>query len=409
MDSSETDAVRKALLEAYAAAVDAVQGERVVADWLHAHPMKCQTAVIALGKAAGAMALGAQRALGTHLGPGLVVTKPGHADPGLLHAGHFRICEGSHPIPDASSLTAGQSLLDFIGSLPPAMPVLVLISGGASALVDVLRPGVDLAALARVNAWLLANGRSIDDINAVRRRLSQLKGGGLAALLAPRPVTGLLISDVEGDQPAVIGSGPLSPPGASGLPPGLPDWMLALLPPEAPAATDIAVDDVVVIAALDDALRAAETSLQRAGLEVRRYRDHLVGDVDGVVGAITAALENAPGVVHLWGGEATLVLPPSPGRGGRNQHLALRLAAAIDGPGPAVALSAGTDGTDGPTEDAGGLVDNGTLERGRSAGLAAIDYLQRADAGSFLEVTGDLISTGPTGTNVTDVVMAWRV
>jgi hydroxypyruvate reductase len=408
MNPSGTEAVRRALLNAYAAAVSAVEGERVVADWLGAHPPGRQTAVIALGKAAGAMALGAQRALGGHLGPGLVVTKSGHADAALIDGGRFLVCEGAHPIPDESSLAAGQALLKFIETLPAAMPVLVLISGGASALVEVLRPGVDLEALARVNGWLLANGRSIDEINAVRRRLSLLKGGGLAGLLAPRPVTGLLISDVEGDQPAVIGSGPLNPPAEPGLPPGLPEWMVAMLPAEAPAAAGPAVAEVVVAATLDDALRAAEASLVAAGLAVHRYDQHLLGDIDQAVHLVTGALGAGPQQVHLWGGEVTLMLPPAPGRGGRNQQLALRLAVAIDGPAQAAALCAGTDGTDGPTEDAGGLVDNLTLARGRAADLSAADHLQRADAGSFLEATGDLISTGPTGTNVTDIVMAWR-
>lgn len=408
MNPSETDAVRRALLDAYAAAVAAVEGERVVADWLVAHPPARRTAVIAIGKAAGAMALGAQRTLADLLGPGLVVTKPGHADPALLDAGRFRLCEGSHPIPDASSLAAGRALLDFVEALPPGMPVLVLISGGASALVEVLRPGIDLEALARVNAWLLANGRSIDEINAVRRRLSLLKGGGLAGLLAPRPVTGLLISDVEGDEPAVIGSGPLNPPVSTGLPPDLPDWMQALVPAETPGPAGEAGADVVVVATLDDALRAAEASLAAAGMAVHRHHRHLLGDIDRAVEQIAGQLASGVRQVHLWGGEVTLRLPPAPGRGGRNQQLALRLATVIDGPGPAAVLSAGTDGTDGPTEDAGGLVDNETLARGRLAGLSASDHLQRADAGAFLEASGDLVSTGPTGTNVTDIVMAWR-
>jgi len=113
-------------------------------------------------------------------------------------------------------------------------------------------------------------------------------------------------------------------------------------------------------------------------------------------------------VVHLWGGETTVVLPPDPGRGGRNQQLALHLAEVIGGDTDAVALCAGTDGTDGPTEDAGGLVDNRTIDRGRTEGMTLEDHLRRADAGSYLEQTGDLISTGPTGTNVTDLVIAWR-
>lgn len=406
MIPADIERVREALVAAFAAGVAAVEGERVVADWLAGHRPDAPVAVIALGKAAGAMALGAQRALGDALVAGLVITKPGHADRAALDGARFEVCEGSHPIPDQRSLAAGQTLLTFIDRLPPQRPVLVLVSGGASALVEVLHPGVDLATLARINDWLLANGRSIDEINAVRRRLSRLKGGGLAALLAPRPVTGLLISDVEGDDPAVIGSGPLSTPVDPSLPAGLPDWLLAALPDD--VGVPEAAAEVIVAATLDDALHAAEQCLLDRGLAVRRHAGHLLGDIDRVVDTVDTAARAAPGVVHLWGGEATVVLPPSPGRGGRNQQLALRLAERIDGPRVAVALSAGTDGTDGPTEDAGAVVDNETLERGRTDGLSARDFLQRADAGSFLEATGDLISTGPTGTNVTDLVMAWR-
>lgn len=409
MISNDTEQKRQALLAAYAAAVRAVDGERVTANWLREHPAEGPVALIALGKAAGAMALGAQRALGQQLFRGLLVTKPGHADSQALDLERIRVCEGAHPLPDETSLAAGQALLDFIEDLPAGLPVLVLISGGASALVEVLRPGVTLEGLARANDWLLANGLPIAEINAVRRRLSRLKGGGLATMLGGRTVTGLLISDVEGDDPAVIGSGPLNSPGSRRLPDGLPGWLQEMLPAgqaeTAPAASEVRV---VLVATLDDALVAAEAELVSRGLQVRLHTPHLDGDILDVVERVAAAVRAEPGLVHLWGGEATVILPPAPGRGGRNQQLALHLAGVLAGDAAAVALSAGTDGTDGPTADAGGLVDNLTIDRGRTEGLVLEDYLRRADAGSFLEQTGDLISTGPTGTNVTDLVIAWR-
>jgi hydroxypyruvate reductase len=208
----------------------------------------------------------------------------------------------------------------------------------------------------------------------------------------------------------VIGSGPLTPPADTGLPKGLPAWLLAGLP-------DAAVDDaaahavsvhVEVVACLDDALSAAAQSLAAAGFTVRWHRVHFDAALETVVTAVVAALRDEPGVVHLWGGEATLVLPPQPGRGGRNQQLALRLAEEIAGARPALVLSAGTDGTDGPTGDAGALVDNLTVERGKTEGLSLRASLESADAGRYLERTGDLLTTGPTGTNVTDLVMAWQ-
>lgn len=400
--------MRAAILRAYAAGVAAVDGERVTADWLRRTDAEGPFALIALGKAASAMARGAQEVLGKHLLCGLVVTKAGLADTQGLDTDRIRICEGSHPIPDDRSLAAGQAVLDFVADLSADMPVLVLISGGASALVEVLQPGVELSDLKRVTDWLLANGRPIDEINAVRRRLSRLKGGGLAALLMPRPVTGLLISDVAGDDPAVIGSGPLSSPLQRNLPADLPDWLLNLLPPE--SALPVKADPQIrVVATLDDALHAAEQAVLAEGLQVQRHLSHLDGNLGAVAAHIAEVLRERPGTIHVWGGETTVVLPPDPGRGGRNQQLALALATNIAGEHPAVALCAGTDGSDGPTDDAGALVDESTVRRGEIEGLDADDHLTRADAGTFLEQTGDLVTTGPTGTNVTDLVIAWRV
>jgi hydroxypyruvate reductase len=410
MSTDRVAAMRRAMLDAYAAAVAAVEGERVTADWLQRHPFDGPVSVLALGKAAGAMARGAQRALGLQLVAGLVVTKAGHADAGGLSEARWRVVEAAHPVPDGRSLAAGQAVADFVSALPAGRTVLVLVSGGASALAELPVPGIGLETLARVNAWLLSNGLPIGRMNAVRRRLSQLKGGGLARLLVPRPVTGLLISDVEGDDPAVIGSGPLSPPPDTRLPDGLPGWLGELLPDAVP--NDLSADQptlrIAVVACLDDALRAAERTLLAAGHAVRRHTTHFDDDLESVAMTVDRTSGDAPGEVQLWGGEATLVLPEQPGRGGRNQHLALRLAQQIAGPQAAVVLSAGTDGTDGPTEDAGALVDNRTAERGGVEGLSLDAHLRRADAGTYLEQTGDLITTGPTGTNVTDIVMAWR-
>jgi len=409
MTLNKVDRYRQALLSAYAAAVRAVEGERVTENWLQQHPGEGAVAMIALGKAAGAMALGAQKALGDRLLRGLVISKPGHADGEALDPERILICEGAHPLPDGTSLAAGQALIEFIEGLPSGQPVLVLISGGASALVEVLRPGVTLEDLARANDWLLANGLPIAGINAVRRRLSRLKGGGLASMLGSRAVTGLLISDVEGDDPAVIGSGPLTLPASTKLPEGLPDWLQDMLPSGQDVAVPTASEaQVVLVATLDDALAAAEAELVSQGLQVRRHTPHLDGDLLEVVEQVSEALRTDRGPVHLWGGEATVILPPAPGRGGRNQQLALQLAGVISGEAEAVALCAGTDGTDGPTADAGGLVDNRTTDRGRAEGMVLEDNLRRADAGSYLEQTGDLISTGPTGTNVTDLVIAWH-
>lgn len=366
--------------------------------------------MIAAGKAACAMARGAQAALGERIGDALVVTKHGYGE--LLP---WPVLEAGHPLPDEHSLDAGARLLDFVRRTPVDATVLVLLSGGASALVEALPPGVTLADLRRVNDWLLAAGLPIAGMNAVRKRLSRIKGGRLAALLAPRPVLCLAISDVAQDDARVIASGPLSADAALRAPLAFdaPDWLTALLrrAPPVPAPDDACFKSVHyrIVARLDDARRAAADAARQAGMRVDVHEQFVDGDAVAAGQALARALlDGPPDVLHVWGGETIVQLPPRPGRGGRCQSLALAAAQVLDGRAPAWLLAAGTDGSDGPTEDAGALVDAGTLARGKSAGLNADQCLTGADAGSFLEASGDLLHTGPTGTNVMDLMLGVR-
>lgn len=403
------DNPRRMLLEVFQAALTAVNGRNRVRDALATRELTGPIYLLALGKVACSMARGAHEALGDRIQAGLVITKHGHAEPLP-----WPVVEASHPVPDETSLAAGEALKDFVTAIPPAAHVLVLLSGGASALVEQLPAGADLETLRRLNRWLLASGRDIAAVNRVRKRLSLIKGGRLAQQLQPRKVTCLAISDVEGDDPRFIASGPLVPDEtiAEERVDDAPDAIRAALshapPLPAVGAPCFANVQFEIIARLADAIHAAAEAAQARGMTVAVHSEFIRGDAV-VVGARLAQtlIGSAPGALHVWGGETTVTLPSEPGRGGRNQSLALSAAQAIKGR-RAWLLSAGTDGSDGPTLDAGALVDGGTLERGTEAGLDARTALARTDAGSFLEASGDLIQTGPTETNVMDLMLGIR-
>jgi hydroxypyruvate reductase len=367
--------------------------------------------VLAIGKAAAAMALGAQRALGERLRAALVITKEGHTEP-RLDARRVVQLESGHPLPDARSLAAGETLLEFLAVLPADEPLLFLLSGGASALVEVLPPGVSAQQLGELNRWLLASGLGIAEMNAIRARLSLIKGGRLIPYLKGRPCLQLLLSDVPGDVMSVIGSGPLIPqpePAAPTMP--LPPWLRQLIDsrPPAPAATNMRANiDSHVIATNGLACEALASAAQRLGITVHHHPAHFEGDAGELAAQFCTELLDGPAGFYLWGGESSVQLPVHPGCGGRNQQLALAAARYLSGHGNVLLLAAGTDGSDGPSEDAGALVDGGTIQRGECEGQGALDALQAADAGRFLAASGDLIQTGPTGTNVMDLVVAWK-
>ncbi|HEY9147793.1 MAG TPA: DUF4147 domain-containing protein [Gammaproteobacteria bacterium] len=400
---------RTELLQVYQAALAAVAGEPAVADWIRQHPLDGEWAVVAVGKAAAAMAQGAERELGPQIRSGVVITKYGHGDPRLA-APRWQLLESGHPVPDDNSLAAGEALLTYLQSLPDELPLLFLLSGGASALVEALPQGMSLADLARTNDWLLGSGLDIAAMNAVRKRLSRIKGGRLLRHLRGRRCLQLLISDVPGDDLATIGSAPLYPSAEQPLPQQLPDWLRALLAQaEAPPANtpQLAAVESHIVADNAIARRAARERVEALGLTVFEHPGHFQGDAEALAEKFVTTLHESGPALHLWGGESSVTLPGNPGRGGRNQHLALAAARLIAGEANCLVLAAGTDGSDGPTGEAGALVDGETLKRGEEEGLSAAVALRRADSGTFLEASGDLIETGPTGSNVMDLVMAW--
>ncbi len=397
--------ILRALLDA---ALAETGGKQRVLAALRSHPERFD-AVIAIGKAAASMLEGALDVLpDAHA---LLITKDGHVSSALRHRVGVEVIEAGHPLPDARSLEAGWRLLAFIAAAPAESPVLFLLSGGASSLVEVLPEGVSLADWQRVNAWLLGSGLDIHAMNAVRKRLSCIKGGRLLEHLGGRPALVLMISDVPGDDPASIGSGLLSPCPAVPLPQNLPDGVRGLLDaaPPMPALDDArwASVDARILAsnatALDGAVRAALC----LGVPIHRHDEFLRGDAAKTGARLARELiHGAPGV-HLWGGETTVNLPEHPGRGGRNQHLALSAALALEGQAGVTLLAAGTDGTDGATQDAGACVDGATVTAIRAVGIDPEEALRNADSGTVFAAVDALIRSGPTGTNVMDV--CWRL
>ena len=404
---------RDLLLKGLRAALDATGGQESVRRRLtEARDFRPRFA-FAVGKAAPAMMAGAFDVPGCRIERALVVTKHGHAGEVLDSGWPVTVVESSHPIPDESCLAAGRALVDFVDAVPAGADVLALMSGGASALVEVLPEGFGVRDLARVNEALLAGGHPIGVMNRVRKRISRIKGGRLAQRLAARRTLNLAISDVPGDDPKVIGSGLLvahadDDIAIDGL--DLPPWLVEM-GRRAPLLSGAEATDRIrteLVARPADARAAAAGVYRAAGVEVVEHRDLLEGNALEVGCRIGRALAGGAPAAHVQASETTVMLPPRPGRGGRCQSLALAAALELRDRAGVYLLAAGTDGTDGPGEDAGAIVDGKTVARGVAAGLDPGRCLHAADAGTFLEASGDLVRTGPTGTNVMDLVVALK-
>lgn len=353
------------------------------------------------------MTAGALDAVGSQLRAGLVITRYGHQDSPVYLDPRIVLLEAGHPLPDEQSLSAGRALKLFLHEAPADAQFLFLLSGGASSLAEVPAPGVSLANLRSLGRWLLASGLPIGTVNRVRSAYSQIKGGRLLQDLGGRPAQVLLISDVPGDIPEHIGSGPLLPPLSDPMP-ELPEPFCGLpTQPELRQAVASRVS-VQMLATNLQAQRAVRDAAGAGHEPVQLHAELLAGRALDCGRNIAEYLCSAEPGVHIWGGETVVYLPEHPGRGGRNQRLALAAACTIAGREDIWLLAAGTDGTDGNTADAGALVDGGSLARGEQAGLDAQDCQERADAGSFLEASGDLVYTGPTGTNVMDLIIAYK-
>ena len=389
------------LSDLFCSALNAVNGQYVVEQQLQSKPIKGNVAVVAIGKAAAAMMLGAQTQLKDQIQSALVISKEGHMDKTLT----CPYIESGHPIPNQKSLEAGESLLEFISSIPKETTFLALISGGTSALVEVLPKNIDLAILQKMNKWLLGRGLEIDEMNKIRQSLSLIKAGKILNNLPLNKMTQLLISDVKEDDIAIIGSGLFVAAEKKNLSPHLPDWLKQYI--QAPKPIKAVLVESEIIASNEKACQAIIQQAKAKSYKVMYHGQTLYGDVFDLAASLVKQLLEAKPGLHIWGGEPTLVLPDKTGRGGRNQSLALALACLLENKKGITILVGATDGNDGATNDAGAIIDGHTIQRGRNIGSAQ-DYLTAADAGTYLAEAGDLFSTGPTSTNVMDIVIALK-
>ena len=367
--------------------------------------------VVAVGKAAAAMLHGAVDVRGDDIAASLLITREGYEDAQLSERLAVEVYTAPHPVPDQRSLIAGDQLVRFIEQAPVDAQFLFLISGGASSLVERLAGQADATALAALNAQLLASGRDIGQMNQLRKAVSTIKGGRLARWLQGRRADVLLISDVPGDDPAVIGSGLLfadhNPLHANAAAQQLPAGLIPADPAPWPDDPCFETIHAQIVASNAMALSAAQQAAQAEGWAVTSHPGSLNGEAALLGPRLADSLLNGSAGITLWGGEPTVSLPDNPGRGGRMQALALAAAQALQG-SDAVLLAAGTDGADGPGEEAGAVVDGATIDRGEAKHWSADQALNTADAGGFLQASGDLLRTGATGTNVMDIVIGLK-
>lgn len=410
-------ASRELLRRLLDAAIEAAQPRHCLPPHLPAPPSG-RLVVVGAGKASAAMA----RALEEHwVGPlsGVVITRYGHAVP----CRHIEIVEAGHPLPDVAGVQATERLLHSVQGLTDQDLVIALISGGGSSLLVRPLPGVTLADEQALMGALLQCGAPITEINCVRRHLSAVKGGRLAAACLPARVLTLAISDVPGDRACDIGSGPTVADPTSGADAlrilrryrlEVPEQVLHTLQQASaesikPGDPRLARTAFQLIATPEQALHAAARRAREHGIKAMILGDQIQGEAREVARVLAAiALQvsaygepHPPPLVLLSGGETTVTVRGN-GRGGRNSEFALALALALDGHPTIHALAADTDGVDGNAEIAGALVAPDTLARAARLGLNARDALDNNDAHGFFSALGDSIVTGPTHTNVND-------
>ena len=394
-----------------AAAIRAVQPDDAVRRALEGQAFPGRVVLVAAGKAAWQMAKAAYDCLGSTIDSGVVVTKYGH---GMGKIGNLRCLEAGHPVPDESSFAGTQAALDLVENLKPEDTVLFLLSGGGSALFE--KPLVSGEVLRDITEQLLACGAEIVEINTIRKRLSAVKGGRFALACAPANVFSIVLSDILGDPLDMIASGPAAADSstcaqalaiAEKYQLRLTDQARELLKQETPKnLTNVTTR---ITGSVRELCTAAAHACRELGYEPVVLTDQLCCQAREAGSFLASIVKThaADGkkTAFLAGGETVVRLTGS-GKGGRNQELALSAAVGIAGiPGAAV-FSVGSDGTDGPTDAAGGYVDYETQAELKALGIDVHRVLQNNDAYHALQRVGGLIVTGPTGTNVNDVAVA---
>jgi hydroxypyruvate reductase len=406
------------LTSVFEAAVAAADPQKTIRAHLPAKP-KGRTVVVGAGKGAAQMAAAFEKAWDGPL-QGVVVTRYGYG----AATSRIEVIEAAHPVPDENGLKAARRLLETVSGLGEDDLVVALVCGGGSALLPAPAPGLTLADEIAVNEALLASGAPISAMNAIRKHVSTIKGGRLAAAAWPARVVSLIVSDIPGDIPALVASGPTVPDEAGraealaavaayGM--KLPDAVMAHIETPAseapkPADEKFARNEVHLIASAAVSLEAAAAEAKRQGIEAVILSDAIEGEAREV-GAVHAAIarevaaRNRPfrkPVLILSGGETTVTLKAK-GKGGRNSEFLLAFAIGIDGVEGIHALAADTDGIDGSEDNAGAFCDGTTVSRMRAAGVDAKAMLNNNNAWTAFDAVGDLFVPGPTGTNVNDL------
>jgi len=392
------------------AAVAAADPARILPAHLPPRP-KGRLVVLGAGKAAASMARAVERHYGAPL-EGLVVTRYGHA----VACDFIEVVEAAHPTPDAAGLAAAQRILERARALGPDDLGLCLISGGGSSLLALPAPGLTLADKQAINGALLRSGAPISAMNAVRKHLSAIKGGRLAAAAFPARLLTLIISDVPGDDPAVVASGPtvadpttfadalriLRDYGVSEPRAAIEHLERAQDETPKPGDPRLGASEVRVIGAARLSLEAAAQAARAAGVTAIILGDAIEGEAREVAREQARLALQAQGPCVLLSGGETTVTVRGQGRGGRNSEYLLALALALDGAPGVFALAADTDGIDGMSDHAGARIAPDTLARARAAGFDPAQVLADNSSGALFEALGDGVTTGPTLTNVND-------
>ncbi|MBR1759462.1 MAG: glycerate kinase [Lachnospiraceae bacterium] len=393
------------------AAIQKVKPDEAVKRALSGKEFAGKVILVAIGKAGWQMAKAAVDVLGSRIDDGIVITKYDHV---LAPIPGIECCEAGHPVPDENSFEATGKAMKLVDDLKPEDTVLFLVSGGGSALFE--KPLIPGEELQDITSQMLACGANIVEMNTIRKRLSSVKGGRFAQLAAPAHVEAVILSDIVGDPLDMIASGPACPDSASradalaiiqkyGL--KLSDQAMALMDIETPKSLDNVTTQIT--GSVRELCSAAAEVCVELGYEPVLLSDQL-GCVAREAGSFMGSIlrthyDSGKNLAFIAGGE-TIVNITGKGLGGRNQELAFAAADLIDGLEGTAVFSVGSDGTDGPTDAAGGYVDGSTAGELRELGLKVFDVLQDNDSYHALQKTGGLIMTGPTGTNVNDVAVA---
>lgn len=394
-----------------AVSIRAVQPDEAVGRALGGREFPGRVVLVAAGKAAWQMAKAAHECLGDKIDAGVVVTKYDHVKGPIAN---FDCREAGHPVPDENSFAGTQAALDLVSGLTDRDTVLFLLSGGGSALFE--KPLVQGEVLQDITGQLLACGADIVEINTIRKRLSAVKGGRFAQACAPARVFSIVLSDILGDPLDMIASGPACPDTstceqakaiAEKYKLRLTEEVRALLEQETPKALDNV--ETRITGSVRELCAAAARACREMGYEPVLLTDQLCCQAKEAGSFLSSVLKTHYGsgknLAFLAGGE-TVVQLTGKGKGGRNQELALAAAPGLGGMEGVCVFSVGSDGTDGPTDAAGGYADGQTAGELKACGLEVYDVLRDNDAYHALERTGGLIVTGPTGTNVNDVAVA---